>query len=244
MTDRKSQFAVRRILLALDTTAGNLPSFESAVELASQLEAELAALFIEDPNLLRLAGLSFVREIRFPSATEEEPEPARIERELRVLAEQARQALAAAAERAKLRWSFRVVRGAIATELRAAVAEADLLLLGARARPKPQTLAVCLGLTDDSRVLAAASRVAEARGDGLIVLLPPQPAESLMDEIRRLVGAATRFFKLPGTDASSIALTVRQTGGGVVVISGASLLGGPAEIRLLASIGSPVALVC
>jgi nucleotide-binding universal stress UspA family protein len=175
MTERESQFAVRRILLALDTTARNLPSFESAVELASQLEAELAALFIEDPNLLRLAGLSFAREIRFPSATEEETEPARIERELRVLAEQMRQALAAA-ERAKLRWSFRVVRGAIATELRAAVTEADLLLLGARARPKLQTLAVFLGLTDDSRVLAAASRVAEAMGGDLIVLLPPQPA--------------------------------------------------------------------
>ena len=55
MTERESQFAVRRILLALDTTAHNLPSLESAVELASQLEAELAALFIEDPNLLRLA---------------------------------------------------------------------------------------------------------------------------------------------------------------------------------------------
>jgi hypothetical protein len=244
MTDRKSQFAVRRILLALDTTAGNLPSFESAVELASQLEAELAALFIEDPNLLRLAGLSFVREIRFPTATEEEPEPARIERELRVLAEQARQALAAAAERARLRWSFRVVRGAIATELRAAVTEGDLLLLGARARPKPQTLAVCMGLADDSRVLAAASRVAEARGGHVIVLLPPQPAESFMDEIRGLIGAATRFFTLPGTDASSIALTVRQTGGGIVIISSASLLGEPSEIRLLASIGNPIVFVC
>jgi hypothetical protein len=244
MTDRESQFAVRRILLALDAASHNLPSFESAVELAAQLEAELAALFVEDPNLLRLAGLPFVREIRFPSATEEQPEPARIERELRVLAEQTRQALAAAAERAKLRWSFRVVRGAIETELRAAVTEADLLLLGARARPKPQTLAVCLGLTDDSRVLAAASRVAEARGGDLVVLLPPQSAKSLMDEIRGLIGAAPRFFTLPGTDASSIALTVRRTGGGVVIISGASLLGAPAEIRLLASIDSPVALVC
>jgi hypothetical protein len=78
----------------------------------------------------------------------------------------------------------------------------------------------------------------------VIVLLPPQPAESFMDEIRGLIGAATRFFTLPGTDASSIALTVRQTGGGIVIISSASLLGEPSEIRLLASIGNPIVFVC
>jgi hypothetical protein len=70
---------------------------------------------------------------------------------------------------------------------------------------------------------------------------------SLLDEaavFSFVKGARERGRLLPGTDAPSIAMTVWQTGGGGGVISGASLLGGPAEIRLLARVGSPVTLVC
>jgi len=54
----------------------------------------------------------------------------RMERELKIRGEQARQALAAAAARAQTPWSFHIARGDVTAEILAAALEADLVLLG------------------------------------------------------------------------------------------------------------------
>jgi nucleotide-binding universal stress UspA family protein len=53
-----------------------------------------------------------------------------MERALRVQAEQARRSLEASAARRQVRWSFRVVRGEVATEVLAASMEVDLISVG------------------------------------------------------------------------------------------------------------------
>jgi hypothetical protein len=50
-----------------------------------------------------------------------------MERELRVRAEHAREALAAVAERAQAPWSFRIARGQVTAEILAAASESDLV---------------------------------------------------------------------------------------------------------------------
>jgi nucleotide-binding universal stress UspA family protein len=122
--------AIRRILVALDASSQSLAALDAAVELAARMEAELMGLFVEDINLLELAGLPFAREINYFSATHQQLDSQKMERALKVKAEQARQALAAAAERSQVRWSFRVVRGQVLSELLEAAMEADLLTLG------------------------------------------------------------------------------------------------------------------
>jgi nucleotide-binding universal stress UspA family protein len=135
MNESEHEFAIRRILVALDASGHSLAALAAAAELAGALQAELLGLFVEDINLLRLAGLPFAQEIYYPAAVARQMDQSRLEQELRVQAAQARRALAQAAEKAHLVWSFKVVRGQVAAELLTAASEADLLSLGIASRP-------------------------------------------------------------------------------------------------------------
>ena len=143
---------ISRILVALDASAHSLAALEEAVALANRLKAEVMGLFVEDINLLRLATSPMARQIGLPSAIGEEIDSAMIESGLRAQANQARDALEAAAGRAGVNWSFRTVRGRVAEEVIAAAGESDLLIVGWASRPL--SLKVRLGST----ALAIAAR--------------------------------------------------------------------------------------
>ena len=128
--DEDQGLIIRRILVALDASPHSLAALEAAAALAANLQAELVGLFVEDADLLKLAELPFARELGLYSAASRPLDSAQMERQLRTRARRAEQALTTAAERAQVRWSFRVARGAIAAELLAAAAEADLISLG------------------------------------------------------------------------------------------------------------------
>ncbi len=130
MMDREREARIRRILVALDASPHSLSALEAAAELAAQLQAELLGLFVEDVNLLRMAQLPFSREMGSLSPQSRSLDTPYVERQLRTRARRARRDLARLAERSQVPWSFRVARGAIAAELLAAAAEADLTILG------------------------------------------------------------------------------------------------------------------
>lgn len=130
MSRQDLEFSVRRILICLDTSGHGLAALDAAVQMASRLHAEILGLFVEDVQILRMAGLPFAREMGMALPGEEALDLARIEREMRVEAEKARRALAEAAERARCSWSFRVVRGEVTPEVLAAGVEVDLISLG------------------------------------------------------------------------------------------------------------------
>jgi len=130
MSDEDREPVFQRILVALDASPNSLAALEAAIVLAADLQAELVGLFVEDADLLRLAGLPFARQQGFYSPAPRPLDRPQVERELRARARRAEQALAIMAERAQVRWSFRVARGTIAAELLAAAAEADLISLG------------------------------------------------------------------------------------------------------------------
>jgi nucleotide-binding universal stress UspA family protein len=129
------ELTIRRILVALDGSHHSMAALKAAVELASSLEAVLQGLFVEDVNLLRVAGLPEALEIRYPFTSTGRLNRARMERQLRAQANRARRALAEACERAHVQWSFRVARGDVAAEVLEAALEADLLSLGKASRP-------------------------------------------------------------------------------------------------------------
>jgi nucleotide-binding universal stress UspA family protein len=122
--------AIHRILVALDSSPASLTVLEQAVELASGFKAELVGLFVEDINLVRLAELSFTQEVGLFSGTSRRLEIHYVERQFRSQANRVRQAMASLAGKAGITWSFRVVRGVIATELLNAALETDLIVLG------------------------------------------------------------------------------------------------------------------
>ena len=151
MNRQDDELTIRRILVALDTSHHSLAALEAAAELAAALRAELEGLFVEDINLLRLAALPVAREVRYPCVAAGGLNRARMERELRAQASQARQALAAACKTREVKWSFRVVRGEVSPQVLEAAQGVDLLCLGRASRPL--TRRVRLGST--ARAVAA-----------------------------------------------------------------------------------------
>lgn len=154
-----TELAIRRILVALDTSTHSMAALQVAARLAATLQAELRGLFVEDVNLLRLAALPFAREVRWTTATRQTLDEAEMERELQLRASQARRALAYAAEQAETEWTFRVVRGLVSQEVLEAALDADLLSLGRASR------------TRASRVpLGSTARAAAGKASGAVLL--------------------------------------------------------------------------
>jgi nucleotide-binding universal stress UspA family protein len=120
----------RRIVVALDASDDSQAALEAASELAAVLRAELLGLFVEDINLLRLAELPGASEIVYASGSARALDLPRLERALRMQAAELERALASAAEMTNVRWTFRVARGQVATEVLATAKEADMLVLG------------------------------------------------------------------------------------------------------------------
>jgi nucleotide-binding universal stress UspA family protein len=121
---------IRRILVAIDASPQSLAALEAAAELAADLDAELVGIYVEDINLIRLAALPVVLETGEASARTRRLKSSRMDRQLRSQAARAAQAMAVAASRAQVRWSFTVARGSIETELLQAASSADLFILG------------------------------------------------------------------------------------------------------------------
>lgn len=121
---------IRRILVAVDASAPSLAVLEAAAQIAAGMHAELAGLFVEDEDLLRLAGLPFARAYSAAAADLAAMDPAVMERALRVQAARARHAVEQAARRRRVAWSFSVARGALADALAEAARACDVLGVG------------------------------------------------------------------------------------------------------------------
>jgi len=121
-----------RILVALDASPRSAAVAGTAVALARALGAEVAGIFVEDVNLLRLAALPFARELPVLGGPARSLAVAGLEGELRALAAQARDTLSHAASGLAASWSFEVRRGSVPDEVISAAVGADLLVVGAR----------------------------------------------------------------------------------------------------------------
>jgi len=93
MTSAIEHTANRYIVVTLDASESGRPALQTAVRLAALLGAGLEGVFVEDINLIRLAGLPFLREVRPWSLADEEISTQRMQRELRTLARRAEQML-------------------------------------------------------------------------------------------------------------------------------------------------------
>jgi nucleotide-binding universal stress UspA family protein len=130
VSEEEQAMTIRRILVALDASPHSLAALEAAVDLAARFQAELAGLFVEDENLLRVADLRFVSEIGVFTATRRRIDGREMERQIRVQGRRVREIFMVRARRAQVTWSFREVRGTVLSEVLTAASEADVLVLG------------------------------------------------------------------------------------------------------------------
>lgn len=174
--------SIRRITVVQDS-AQAIRELDAVAEAAAALEAELTGLFVEDVELLHFAGLPFAREIGVSSV--QALDVRTMERRLRYQAEEARRALAAAAEGKPLRWTFRIERGSLPAQVRSALSDADLVvLLGGRS---PRRAAALLSTAEwPPEVESALERLARSLAGEVYHVQPAAGEESLAKLLREL----------------------------------------------------------
>lgn len=226
----KREPPARRVMIGLEPAMLDAAALAAAALLAQSVGAELAALFVEDINLLRWASLPFAQEIGAASAARRAVATADIERALRVQAEQLKRALAEGAQRLELQWTFEVARGQGLSALLACAGASDIVVLAGSAGRSthlaleallksafsfepaaPGRIAAALGSGPEARrVLAAAHTLAQASDAELVLLICGEKAgaEEVAEHAEawlRERGAAARIALMPDPDPALIA---------------------------------------
>jgi nucleotide-binding universal stress UspA family protein len=125
--------AIERVVVQLDSASEIRAAIDTAARLAARVKTPLHAVFVEDEELLNLAGLPFARQVTH-GAGAVRLTSRDAELHLRAAAEAAAKDVAAAAQRHRVEHSFIVVRGSAASAL-AVASERDLVVVGATTRP-------------------------------------------------------------------------------------------------------------
>jgi len=202
---------MRRIAVTLDACQVSSSTLEEAVQLAARMGAQLEGIFVEDIDLIQLAELPFLREVRSVSRSEIAINLTRMEQELRVLARRAERLLGEHAARQNVSWSFRIWRGSIDTELLTADTGADVFALTrmgttlVRAATKKAVSVVFTGTDASRRALETAMSLTIDPYKELNILLPAENEAEAM----RLQELATRQL---GDHAASADFTPLKDG--------------------------------
>lgn len=234
--------APRRIVVALETSRAGRTALDIAVRLAAALHAELEGVFVEDSELLELAALPFLREIRTHSLSEEAVSAERMQRDLRALARQAERMFVTATEALGVAVSFRVWRGPAAPETLADQLAGDIVGLARGGSPKTRhwTAAVTPAATGVAtvhallgdpaavdRVLDVAARLADTLGAPLRVLAAGDGAGR--EVLRRtaapwLDARPNRAELVEVDDLDDLSRALRAAGGTVLIADSADPL--------------------
>jgi len=118
-----------RLVLELGHGAADPETIREAAAFAQLVDAELHALFVEDETLLHASALPFAREISPLSYQWRKLEPDRLEAELKVAVDQARQHVEAAAHATGVRRSFEVRRGDLALHVTDICIASDIVVI-------------------------------------------------------------------------------------------------------------------
>ncbi len=236
-----------KILVALDTASECLATLEMAARVATQTEAELVALFIEDSDLIRLAGLPFARELNRSSGTERRLEPPHMARALRAQQQRVNQVLVQIKQRLAVQTSLRVVQGHYMSEAVAAARDVDILVLARMAgtvvsrnlvletrhtslAPTPPahkaSKPVCVlydGTASGRRSLLAASRLCVHLEQPMLVLIPAVRKSSFASRKQKAetlipAGVTYRTARVPPSGLSSLVTTVNQAHASVFIV--------------------------
>ena len=261
------QSAHLRIWVALDQSPRSTAALTAAAALAAELDAELAGLFVEDINLQHLIGLPFAREFSLLSGGMQPLTQGEMERTWRREAEALQRLLAEAAERQRLRWSFRVARGRVSAEMNALAQALDLIVLGRRSgvsiravsrvhvnepRTKSRVSPVLVLFEDASssaRSLDTAVTLARRNGAALVVLVRAEDELAYQRICRdaeaelKARGASARCLRLATVDGPGLVQAARREQAGCLVLADtARLHGGAGFERMLDEIECPIVL--
>ena len=267
MTSEPEKGRRRRIAVALDASAQSLRVMGLAATIAAAMEAELEGVFVEDADLLRLAGLPFLREFRLATRRENTVDRERLQRELRATARWVRESLERSASQRGCAWSFRIWRGDLGAEILSAALDAEMFTLSpigrfapfySRPSAQPQlgrdtefVVSVLFnGNEGAARALAAAADLGARHKAALCVLLQaagPSAMRKLRDRADALLGKArgrVRYLPLQQGDSEALARAVRAVKGDLLVVDSTNdLLGRQTLWQSLGALQCPLLIV-
>jgi len=229
--------ATLRVVLAPRAALDVRRLLGEAATLARALDAELAALFVEEADLLTCVELPFTWEVGLASGAVRPADPAATRRLLERRAEQLRGVLAQTAAGLGLSWSFAVARGDLLREALAAAAAAPVLLAPPRT-PAQSAAGGRIRRPGDPVAVLAVPAPDDAADSG------PAPAADAPDDSAWVT--AVRFAG--GRPDAVVRLRPEDLGRGpaprVLVVSLASLRGRAGALEgVLAAARCPVVLV-
>ncbi|PKP78111.1 MAG: hypothetical protein CVT81_05610 [Alphaproteobacteria bacterium HGW-Alphaproteobacteria-3] len=258
-----------RIVIGLDTSFVAREALALAARLAASVDARLKGVFVEDDNLIALAGLPFAREVSF-SGDVRELDPERMLRAMKAQAESARRMLARIAAEAHVDWSFDVRRGRPLASLAVCASPEDTLVIRSPGETSREVGRAVRAATRETR----ADVLLVSRGAGLRASLsarapaprrPPSPLQqflpgrsvAVVDEgssagetcsafAEALAGRfGVSFMRLParGLGPADIAAAARQAGVGLLVVNANWFGDDDDAARLSAAAGCPVLLL-
>ena len=247
---------MRRIAVTLDACQVSSSTLEEAVQLAARMGAQLEGIFVEDIDLIQLAELPFLREVRSVSRSEIAINLTRMEQELRVLARRAERLLGEHAARQNVSWSFRIWRGSIDTELLTADADADVFALtrmGTRlARPatKKAVSVVFTGTEASRRALETAMSLTIDPYKELNILLPAEneaEAMRLQELATRQLGeqaVSAEFIPLKDGSLNEVLDVLADSNSAVLIVERDNqLMQAPSLRRSLSNLNCPLLIV-
>jgi nucleotide-binding universal stress UspA family protein len=252
--------AIRRIAVALDALDLSIAALDQAARLAGRMGAQLEGIFVEDIDLLQLAELPFLREVRRSSRSVEAMSPTRMEQEFRVLAHRAERLLGEQAARHNVSWSFRIWRGPVDSVLLAAEMQVDVLALahlgstlvrGRVVRPGHSAIAVLYGDTESAaRALDTAVSLAAEQQARLNILIPVNrgmDAASLQQQAALRLGeeaAGVQFIQMPDDSLPSLLEALAGTDSAALILQrDHELLQTPTLGQCLNSLNCPLLVV-
>ncbi len=230
------EYRVTQVLLALDAASHNPETLESAVALATRLQAGLLGLFVEDDELLRMAGLPFSREVSLGTARERSLSGEAMRRTLRAQAAQTQALLARIAARARVEWQFRIVQGKRVQCALEQAGPSDILILGRSRRgewlspSRAHTLyLIHEDLPESAHVLALAQRLIDEHLREVVILDRTSPAAPLtaLEAAAQLAaaGAEVQVFDLRDAPLERLkAQVLRRPAATLIVPAGSPLM--------------------
>jgi nucleotide-binding universal stress UspA family protein len=201
MSRRDDQEKFERIVVAFDETPLGELALEAAAGLASALNAELAGLFVEDVELMRMAELPFARELGLISAATRPLGTSDVERAFRLQAERTRALLEEVASAFDLRWSFQVVRGQALAAALQYLSDVDVVVFGKGAHGY---VARSMGIRPLAGLLGSAARRHRERFRRLTL----RPIALLFDGSRRAWRTLSVAYALAATAKTRLTLLV------------------------------------
>lgn len=219
-----------RIVALFDASQPSRMALRAAIGLASQRQAALQALFVEDERLLRSAAYPFSRELDAFSGQVRALDQQLMESALRQQAERVDIYLQQALQDSKIEHSLHVARGQVISEALASARADDLLVIGRTST----SAAFSAGMGSTCRAMINQAPCAvlvwnEARrirpGPALLLgdaadLMPDRqswPVRSLLDWLHDQA-LLSDVRQLPDTEIYRLPDVLRQQSGGVLIL--------------------------